>query len=133
MSQATPIVIERPRTAGKARFFLLAGRVALGMIFIYAAYAKLHYNGTWHLRDYYFLFAMGIDSYRMLPLSAVEWMARILPWLELSLGALLVIGAGVRWAGLAVTALLVMFMVALARSEERRVGKECRSRWRSWE
>jgi putative oxidoreductase len=81
---------------------------------VYAAFTKLHYNGAWHLRDYYFLFAMGIDSYRMLPLAAVEWMARILPWLELGLGALLMIGAGVRWAGLAVTALLVVFMVALA-------------------
>ena len=90
MSQATPIVIERPRAASKARFFLVAGRIALGLIFLYAAYAKLHYNGAWHLRDYYFLFAMGIDSYRMLPLSVVEWMARILPWLELALGTLLV-------------------------------------------
>ena len=114
MSQATPIVIERPRAASKARFFLVAGRIALGLIFLYAAYAKLHYNGAWHLRDYYFLFAMGIDSYRMLPLSVVEWMARILPWLELALGTLLVIGVGVRWAGLAVIALLVVFMIALA-------------------
>jgi len=114
MSQASPIVIERPSTPGKMRFFLLGGRIALGLIFVYAAYAKLHYNGTWHLRDYYFLFAMGIDSYRLLPLGVVEWMARILPWLELALGALLIVGAGVRWAGLIVTALLVVFMVALA-------------------
>ncbi len=84
------------------------------MVFIYAAYAKLHFNGAWHLRDYYFFFAMGIDSYKMLPLAIVEWMAKILPWLELGLGTLLIIGAGVRWAGLMVTALLVVFMVALA-------------------
>jgi putative oxidoreductase len=114
MSQASPIVIERSSTSGKMRFFLLGGRIALGLIFVYAAYAKLHYNGTWHLRDYYFLFAMGIDSYRLLPLGVVEWMARILPWLELALGALLIVGAGVRWAGLVVTALLVVFMIALA-------------------
>lgn len=114
MSQAHPIAIERPRTRSKVGFLLIAGRILLGLIFIYAAYAKLHFNGAWHLRDYYFLFAMGIDSYRMLPLVVVEWMARILPWLELGLGALLVIGAGVRWAGLATTALLVVFMIALA-------------------
>jgi putative oxidoreductase len=114
MSQATPIVIERPRVAGKARFLLLGGRILLGVIFIYAAYTKLHFAGAWHLRDYYFFFAMGIDSYKMLPLTIVQWMARFLPWLELALGAMLVIGAGVRWAGLAVTALLVVFMIALA-------------------
>lgn len=114
MSQASPIVIERPRTASKARFFLIAGRILLGLIFIYAAYAKLHFAGAWHLRDYYFFFAMGIDSYKMLPLTVVQWMARILPWLELVLGAMLVVGAGVRWAGLVVSALLVVFMIALA-------------------
>jgi uncharacterized membrane protein YphA (DoxX/SURF4 family) len=114
MSQASPIVIERPVMRSRFRYLLLAGRILLGLIFVYAAYAKLHYNGAWHLRDYYFLFAMGIDSYRMLPLGLVEWMARILPWLELALGALLIIGAGVRWAGLITTALLVVFMIALA-------------------
>jgi uncharacterized membrane protein YphA (DoxX/SURF4 family) len=93
---------------------LLFGRIILGLIFVYAAYTKLHYNGAWHLRDYYFIFAMGIDSYRMVPLGMVEWMARILPWLELALGAMLIIGLGVRWAGLAITALLVVFMIALA-------------------
>jgi len=56
---------------------------------------------------------MGIDSYKMLPLGIVEWMAKILPWLELALGVLLIIGAGLRWVGLVVTALLVVFMVAL--------------------
>src|SRR5437016_12030591 len=114
MSQASSIAMERPRTRSKVGFFLIAARVLLGLVFVYAAYAKLHYNGAWHLRDYYFLFAMGIDSYRMLPLSVVEWMARILPWLELALGTLLVIGVGMRWAGLAVIALLVLFMIALA-------------------
>jgi putative oxidoreductase len=95
-------------------FLLLAARILLGLIFVYAAYAKLHFNGAWHLRDYYFFFAMGIDSYKMLPLAIVEWMAKILPWVELALGAMLVIGAGVRWAGLVVSALLVVFMIALA-------------------
>jgi uncharacterized membrane protein YphA (DoxX/SURF4 family) len=96
------------------RFPLLAGRILLGLIFVYAAYTKLRYNGAWHLRDYYFIFAMGIDSYKMLPLGIVEWMAKILPWLELVLGVLLIIGTGVRWAGLAISGLLVMFMIALA-------------------
>ena len=114
MSQANPIAIERPRSISKLRLFLIAGRILLGAIFVYAAYTKLHYNGGWHLRDYYFIFAMGIDSYKMLPLGIVEWMARVLPWLELTLGAMLIIGVAVRWAGLAVTGLLVVFMIALA-------------------
>jgi putative oxidoreductase len=114
MSQATPVEIERPRASSKGRWLLAAGRIALGAIFVYAAYAKLHFNGAWHLRDYYFFFAMGIDSYKMMPLTVVEWMAKILPWVELGLGTLLIIGAGVRWVGIAASALLVVFMIALA-------------------
>jgi putative oxidoreductase len=115
MSQATPIAVERsPARTRVAGVLLTIARILLGLIFIYAAYAKLHFSGAWHLRDYYFFFAMGIDSYKMLPLTAVQWMAKVLPWVELTLGAMLVIGAGVRWAGLLVSALLVMFMVALA-------------------
>jgi putative oxidoreductase len=114
MSQTSPIAIERPRTRGTWGLLLIVARILLGLIFVYAAYAKLHFNGAWHLRDYYFFFAMGIDSYKMLPLAIVEWMAKILPWVELALGAMLVIGTGVRWAGLVVSALLVVFMIALA-------------------
>lgn len=113
MSQASPIAIERPRTGSNLRFLLVAGRIVLGAIFLYAAYAKLHFNGSWHLGDYSFLFAMGIDSYKMLPLSVVVWMAKVLPWVEVLVGAMLVIGVGVRWAALCVTGLLVMFMIAL--------------------
>ncbi len=113
MSQASPIAVERPRTRGNLGVLLVAGRVLLGVVFLYAAYAKLHFNGSWHLGDYYFLFAMGIDSYKMLPLNVVEWMARVLPWMEAALGVLLIVGVGVRWSALAVTGLLVMFMIAL--------------------
>ncbi len=113
MSQASPIAIERPRARGNLRFLLVAGRVLLGVVFVYAAYAKVHFNGSWHLGDYYFLFAMGIDSYKMVPLGTVVWMARILPWIEVAVGALLIVGIGVRWAALFVTGLLVMFMIAL--------------------
>jgi methylamine utilization protein MauE len=47
------------------------------------------------------------------PLGIVVWMARILPWIEVAVGALLIVGIGVRWAALFVTGLLVMFMIAL--------------------
>jgi putative oxidoreductase len=98
------------------RALMLIGRLALGGIFVFAAYSKLHFGDAWHLRDYHFFFAMAINSYNMLPLTVVQWMARILPWLELVLGALLILGIGVRWASLAITLLLVVFMGALARA-----------------
>ncbi len=99
------------------RVLLVLGRVALGSIFLYAAYSKLYFNGGWHLGDYQFFFGMAIDSYKMLPVSAVQWMALILPWFELLLGALLIAGAGLRWVGSITTALLLVFIGAMTRAK----------------
>src|SRR6202521_2657712 len=88
-----------PRPRNWPRALLALGRIALGLIFLFAAFSKLYFDGGWHMRDYHFFFAMAIDSYKMLPLSVVEWMARILAWFELLLGALLIVGAGLRWVG----------------------------------
>ena len=116
---ATSAVISESQSQPRAwpRVLLVLGRVALGAIFLYAAYSKLYFDGAWHLHDYHFFFAMAIDSYKMLPLSVVEWMARILPWFELLLGALLIVGVGLRWAGSITTALLLVFMGAMTRAK----------------
>jgi uncharacterized membrane protein YphA (DoxX/SURF4 family) len=105
------------RTAAWPGALLVMGRVALGLIFVYAAYAKLHFEGEWHLRDYHFFFAMAIDSYKMLPISAVQIMARVLPWFELALGALLIAGVAVRWIGLITSSLLLVFIGAMTRAK----------------
>ena len=116
---ATSAVISESQSQPRAwpRVLLVLGRVVLGAIFLYAAVAKLYFDGAWHLHDYHFFFAMAIDSYKMLPLSVVEWMARILPWFELLLGALLIVGIGLRWAGSITTALLLVFMGAMTRAK----------------
>jgi len=114
MAAAPPIVGSRPRRIPGV--LLLIGRIALGAILIYAAYAKLHFNGAWHLRDYNFIFAFGIDSYQMLPVWAVGLLARVLPWTELALGSLLIAGIGLCWVASITSALLVVFMIALARA-----------------
>ena len=44
-------------------------------------------------------------------------MARILPWFELLLGALLIVGIGLRWAGSITTALLLVFIGAMTRAK----------------
>jgi uncharacterized membrane protein YphA (DoxX/SURF4 family) len=106
-----------PRTAAWRRTLLVLGRVALGLIFLVAAFAKLHFAGEWHLRDYQFFFAMAIDSYKMLPISAVQWMAQILPWFELALGVLLIAGVAVRWIGLITSGLLLVFIGAMTRAK----------------
>lgn len=115
---ATPVVVSETsvRPAAWPRLLLLLGRVALGVIFIYAAYTKLHFNGGWHFGDYHFFFGMVISSYNILPIGAVEWAARILPWFELLLGVLLIAGVGLRWTGLLASALLILFIGAMTRA-----------------
>ena len=105
-----------PRPAAWPEVLLGIGRVALGVVFLVAAYTKLHFNGGWHFGDYQFFFAMAIDSYNMLPLWAVEMMARFLPILEAALGALLISGVGLRWVGSATSALLLVFIGAMTRA-----------------
>jgi len=95
----------------------MVGRIGLGLIFLIAAYTKLHFAGEWHLRDYQFFFAMAIDSYKMLPIFAVQLMAQVLPWFELALGALLIAGVAVRWIGLVTSGLLLVFIGAMARAK----------------
>jgi uncharacterized membrane protein YphA (DoxX/SURF4 family) len=96
---------------------LLAGRVVLGGVFLYAAYTKL--------RHPWMLFAMSVDSYQMLPEWGVTLVARALPWLELALGALLILGIGLRFVATAASALLVGFFLVMLRSYSQGLGIDC--------
>ena len=104
------------RAAAWPRVLLAIGRIALAVVFLVAAYTKLHFNGAWHFGDYHFFFAMAIDSYNMLPLWAVEIMARALPILEAVIGVLLIVGIGVRWVAAFTSALLLVFIGAMTRA-----------------
>jgi uncharacterized membrane protein YphA (DoxX/SURF4 family) len=89
-------------------WLVFAGRLALGVIFVYAAYTKL--------RMPWMLFGMTVDSYQMLPEWGVVLVARALPWVELLLGAMLILGVWARWAAAGASALLVVFVCAIVRA-----------------
>ena len=112
---ATSAVVTESRSQSRAwpRMLLLVGRVILGAIFIVAAYTKLYFSGSWHFGDYNFFFGMAINSYNLLPVWAVELLARVLPWFELALGAFLISGAGLRWSGIIASGLLLVFIGAM--------------------
>jgi uncharacterized membrane protein YphA (DoxX/SURF4 family) len=117
MADAAPMAMPvAPPRRRYVRIALLIARITLGLLFVYAAYAKLHYAGAWHLRDYHFLFAFGINSYEILSLDNALLLARVLPWLEVALGLLLISGFALRWVGSVTTLLLIVFMYALARA-----------------
>lgn len=99
------------------RWLLRAGRVLLGAVFVYAAYTKL--------RQPSMLFALSIDSYRLLPPWAVIVLARTLPWLEMLLGLLLIVGYQWRYAAAASSVLLVVFFGVMLRSHFKGLGIDC--------
>jgi len=85
--------------------FLVVGRLALAAVFLWAAYTKL--------RDPWMIFAMEIDAMHVVPGAMVEPVARTMPWLELALGVLLVIGIQTRYVATVATALLLGFFSML--------------------
>jgi len=99
------------------RAIALVLRIALGGIFVYAAWVKL--------REPWQLFALAIDSYRILPLWAVEWTARTLPWLELAVGLGLIIGRGLRVSATVTSLLLLMFIGLLVRAKLKGMEISC--------
>ena len=92
-------------------------RLLLGAVFVYAAYTKL--------RQSWLLFALSIDSYQLLPEWAVLALARTLPWLELTVGLLLVAGAWLRSASIAGTLLLALYFGMMVWSYARGAGIDC--------
>ena len=119
---------ERRRKLG--RVLLILGRIALAVIFLYAAYAKLKPQpgmpGTiGSVKTSLSMFAMGVDSYQMLPPWAVSPFAHLLPPFELLLGLWLVSGIGLRISGLASTALICAFITAMYSAYERGLTISC--------
>lgn len=94
------------------RILLFLGRVALGGILIYAASTKLHPPIALSLS----FFAMQVDSYQLLPAQFVSPFAHALPWIELALGMLLVLGWQLRYAAAATTLLLGVFFGVMVRT-----------------
>jgi len=83
-------------------------RVILGAVFVYAGYLKL--------RDPWALFAMNIASYEVLPMPAVEFVAKTLPWFEVVLGLVLIAGVFRRIATVSAAALLMVFFGLIVRA-----------------
>ena len=102
-----------------SRLVIWAGRLVLAGIFIYAGYAKLflpNFPGHVPIAVALKLFALQVDSYQMLQPRGVALVANILPFAEIALGLLLLIGWQLRvWATI-VTIVIAGFFVVVARS-----------------
>jgi|SRR5580658_5141348 uncharacterized membrane protein YphA (DoxX/SURF4 family) len=92
-------------------------RLGIGGILIYAGYAKLLMPAI-HPRPpinvALGLFAFQVDSYQLLSPQGVRFVAHTLPFAEIGIGLLLIIGLGLRiWAVLSTLLILGFFSIVL--------------------
>lgn len=117
MLQSSPINLRRA--------VILIARLALGGIFVYAGISKIFFPNT-HLWPMFFLkfsistnlatFGQQVESYKLLSAAGVEFVAHTLPFTEIFLGLMLLIGWGLRiWASL-VTLIMLGFLTVVTRA-----------------
>jgi uncharacterized membrane protein YphA (DoxX/SURF4 family) len=117
MMQSSPINFRR--------VVILIGRLVLGAIFIYAGYSKLSYPNR-HFWPYFFLkfslsmnisqFAAQVEAFKLLPPWGVQFVAYTLPFTEIILGVLILIGWRLKiWASM-LTVIMVGFFLVVTRA-----------------
>jgi len=107
------------------RLIIWTGRLLLGGIFIYAGYSKIFLPNKmfWPLLMLKFSvlsnlsnFGFQVASYKMLSPAGVDFVSHVLPFAEIMLGLLLLIGWRVRlWAAIA-SLFLLMFLTVVTRA-----------------
>jgi len=91
-------------------------RIVLGIVFIYASYDKILHPAA---------FAKVIYNYQILPDELVNLSAIFLPWLELTIGSLLIIGVWLPGSVFISNILLIIFFCALMYNKARGLDISC--------
>src|SRR6266403_5018189 len=117
MMQSSPLNIRRA--------IIWIGRLVLGGIFVYAGFSKLLMPNT-HLWPMFVLkfsitmnissFAQQVESYKLISPEASQLVAHTLPFVEIVLGLLLLIGWRLRIWATAITAIMVGFLAVVTRA-----------------
>ena len=91
-------------------------RIFLAAIFIYAGYTKVQAP---------IQFAAAIEMYQILPPGAVLWVVKTLPWFEIVLGVLLILGLKIRYSAATAASILAVFVVVMAVTYARGIEADC--------
>lgn len=96
--------------------FLIVSRVIPALVFIYAGIGKITDPEA---------FAQSIINYKLFPISSVNIIAIIIPWIELIAGILLLFGIAVKENIVIINALLALFIILVVISMARGLNIEC--------
>ncbi len=107
------------------RAIIWIGRLVLGGIFVYAGFSKLLLPNT-HLWPMFMLkfsvsmniasFAQQVESYKIISPEASQLVAHALPFVEIVLGLLLLIGWRLRIWATVITVIMAGFLAAVTRA-----------------
>jgi uncharacterized membrane protein YphA (DoxX/SURF4 family) len=107
------------------RVIIWIGRLVLGGIFVYAGFSKLLLPNT-HLWPMFVLkfslsmnissFAQQVESYKLISPETSQLVAHVLPFVEIVLGLLLLIGWRLRIWATAITVIMVGFLTVVSRA-----------------
>lgn len=91
-------------------------RVGLAAVFLISGYIKAS-----DLDQTY----VAVNAYQVLPKPAVEVVAVVLPWFELALGVLLLVGVGTRIIAVISALMLLTFMAGVSQAWVRGLSIDC--------
>ena len=98
------------------KYLLTIIRLFLGFMFIFAAVTKISDPEG---------FSQAIYNYKIIPLSFVNILAIILPWIELCAGILMIFGISVKENSAIIFGLLLIFIIAITISLFRGLDISC--------
>ena len=94
----------------------LLARLILGGVLLVAGYLKAFTPDK---------SMMAVRAYDVLPIWMANFLGIILPWLEIGAGLLLIAGIGIRYAAIFGSALMLIFIVAIAQAWVRGLSIDC--------
>lgn len=69
--------------------------------------------------------AMSVRAYEMLPVDIANFFGYVLPWFEVAVGLLLIIGAGVKVGAILGGVTMIMFIIAISQAWARGLSIDC--------
>jgi uncharacterized membrane protein YphA (DoxX/SURF4 family) len=94
----------------------LVARIALGAVWIIAGWSKIGDLAA---------SGRGVNAYRLLPYGGATFLGAMLPFVEIALGLLLILGLATRLAGIVSAVLLLVFIVGIASAWARGLRIDC--------
>jgi uncharacterized membrane protein YphA (DoxX/SURF4 family) len=98
------------------KWFGLLARLTLGGVLFAAGWLKIFTPAKSQ---------MAVRAYEVLPISVANFFGIALPWLEIGLGILLVLGIAVRLSAMLGGALMVLFIAAISQAWARGLSIDC--------